>query len=522
MHNITFGVERSLRRGGRLSCAEVRAAAIRQYFTRLAAAGALHLFVPFPFQDMQSTSPKLSPAPYPAPPNEQVQPFDVHVNPSVLRSLTAYIAPVPFEEGSPEDEEVPFPLRHPPLVTPCKPNSSAITPATRDGNVDGTAGDETGAKRGGSAGEKVSTNFEKSAMTASASVRLLASQVTLELSSYPGGPAFMASTSHVFLRAITWPSDAARARGSDESVVQAGPEVFARLSRVSFRVRCADRCRDPAGDNDADYDAAPTSQNDQLGDTVLKPFDVDVHLTRPKANAAGTAAGVVAAHYHAAQGWHAGVYVDELYLRFGPLHTRSLELLTDMFLPAVAAAELTAAELARGQRSRGTFSGGQGQSAGQINDLLALDRVDCVDFAGDATTVKPGPGQAVFFGVGTPREGSLGGGGGASADLSASEGNEAEEQEEGDGWVHCCEWRYWGPRRVAQIALPSAPLRGSVPLLDGLVLDSLEVELSFVDPLSETYKVRCFCVRKFLIWLCYCEEKAGRSISVALLYKQSF
>lgn len=409
--------------------------------------------------------------------------------------MTAYIAPVPFQEGSPEDDEVPFPLRHPPLVTPCQPNSSASTSAARDGDVDGTAGDETGAKHGGSAGEKVSTNFEKSAMTASASVRLLASQVTLELSSYPGGPAFMASTSHVFLRAITWPSDAARARGSGEGGVQAGPEVFARLSRVSFRVRCADGCRNPAADDDGDAAAAAaTSQNDQLGDTVLKPFDVDVHLTRPKANAAGTSAGVIAAQYHAAQGWHAGVYVDELYLRFGPLHTRSLELLADMFLPAVAAAELTAAELARGQRSRGTFSGGQGQSAGRINDLLALDRVDCVDFAGDADAMKPGPGQAVFFGVETAREGPLEGGGGASAGVSASEGNEEEEQEEGDGWVHCCEWRYWGPRRVAQIALPSAPLRGSVPLLDGLVLDSLEVELSFVDPLSETYKVGYVCV----------------------------
>lgn len=343
----------------------------------------------------------------------------------------------------------------------------------------------------------MSTNFEKSAMTASASVRLLASQVSLELSSYPGGPAFMASTSHVFLRAVTWPSDAVRTRGSSRGGVQAGPEVFTRLSRVSFRVRCADECRASAatgGDDDGDDDARAAgcaSQNDQLGDTVLKPFDVDVHLTRPKANGgAGAAGGVIASQFQAAQGWHAGVYVDELYLRFGPLHTRSLELLADMFVPAVAAAELTAVELSRGQRARGTFSGGQGQREGRVDDLLALDRVDCVGLAGSAAAVEPGPGQAVFFGIGTPGEDSWEGRDGDRASPRTSEEKEEEEEEEeGDGWVHCCEWRYWGPRRVAQIALPSAPLRGSVPLLDGLVLDSLEVELSFVDPSSETYKV---------------------------------
>ena len=391
-------------------------------------------------------------------------------------------------EGSPEDDEIPFPLRHPPVVSPRQPNSNASTSAQHDGDVNDTTGDKAGVKHDSSAGEKVSTSFEKSAMTASASVRLLASQVTLEISSYAGGPAFMASTSHYFLRAITWPSDAVRARGSGDGGGQAGPEVFARLSRVSFRVRCAEECRAPVA-VDVDDPASVMSQSDQLGDTVLKPFDVDVHLTRPKANTAGTTAGVIASQFHAVQGWHAGVYVDELYLRFGPLHTRSIELLADMFLPAVAAAELTAAELARGQRSRGTFSGGQGQAEGRIDDLLALDRVDCVHFAGESAAVKPGPGQAVFFGVGTPREGSLEGAEGAIGGLSASERKEEEEQEEDDGWVHCCEWRYWGPRRVAQIALASAPLRGSVPLLDRLVLDSLEVELSFVDPLSETYKV---------------------------------
>ena len=68
--------------------------------------------------------------------------------------------------------------------------------------------------------------------------------------------------------------------------------------------------------------------------------------------------------------------------------------------------------------------------------------------------------------------------------------NAREREEVDDGWVHCCEWRYWGLRRVAQIALPYAPLSGSVPLLEGLAIDSLEVELSFVNPLTQTLEVR--------------------------------
>lgn len=443
----------------------------------------------------------------------QVQPFDIHVNPSILRSFTAYIAPVPFVEGSPEEEEVPFPQRQPPLTTPCHSSSSnPHTSATRDG--DGAAGDRAagGVERASSSGQRVSTNFEKSALTASGSVRVLASQVTLELSSYPGGPAFMASTSHVFLRAITWPSDAMRAaaRGSSgEGGVQAGPEVFARLSRVECRVKCGQESGGSTATVQNRARVGPSSQPDQLGDTVLKPFDVDVHLTRPGASSAGgvaaLAAGVTAAasEHPVTQGWHAGVYVDELYLRFAPLHVRSLELVSDLFLPAVTAAELTAVELGRGGRARGTASGLQGLAGGgRIDDLAALDRVECREPAGHADAVKPGPGQAVFYGVGTtPQGGRPRQGVGASSDGAGASGLAGEEKEAGGrkeseeegrgGWVHCCEWRYWGLRRVAQVALPRLPLCGSVPLLEGLAVISLEVELSFVDPLTETVKVSC-------------------------------
>ncbi|CBN76641.1 conserved unknown protein [Ectocarpus siliculosus] len=438
----------------------------------------------------------------------QVQPFDIHVNPSILRSFTAYIAPVPFVEGSPEEEEVPFPQRQPLLTISCHSSSSnPHTSATRDG--DGAAGDRAagGIERASSSGQRVSTNFEKSALTASGSVRVLASQVTLELSSYPGGPAFMASTSHVFLRAITWPSDAAARGSSGEGGVQAGPEVFARLSRVECRVKCGQESGGSAATVQNRARVGPSSQpDDQLGDTVLKPFDVDVHLTRPGASSAGgvaaLAAGVTAAtsEHPVTQGWHAGVYVDELYLRCAPLHVRSLELLSDLFLPAVTAAELTAVELGRGGRARGTASDLQGLAGGRrIDDLAALDRVECQEPAGHADAVKPGPGQAVFYGVGTtpqggrPRQGVGSSSDGAGASGVAGEEKEAGRRKEGEeegrgGWVHCCEWRYWGLRRVAQVALPRLPLCGSVPLLEGLAVTSLEVELSFVDPLTETVK----------------------------------
>ncbi|CAM9091454.1 unnamed protein product [Hapterophycus canaliculatus] len=421
----------------------------------------------------------------------QVQPFDVHVNPSILRSLTAYIAPVPPSKGSPQEREVPYPQRQPPLSTLCRSSGNSLSSVTREG--DRTAGDEaTGFKRGNSAGERVSTDFEKSAMTASASVRLLASQVTLELSSYPGGPAFLASTSHVFLRAITWPFDASRARMGVQGGAHAGPEVFARLSRVECRVRCGQESGAAAGTESSQNDllgSQSSSRSDQLGDTVLKPFDVDVHLTRPGANAGRvTAVGGIAQGVSSAQGWHAGVYLDELYLRFGPLHTRSLELLVDMFLPAVAAAETTAVELARGRHARGTSSVKQDQSGGRIDDLIALDRLECPVYAGENDAVKPRAGQAVFYGVGAPRTSSGERAEGTSASSEISFERTEEQGQDSDGWVHCCEWRYWGLRRVAQIALPNVPLRGRVPLLEGLVLDSLEVELSLVDPLTGQFQ----------------------------------
>ncbi|CAM9524405.1 unnamed protein product [Scytosiphon promiscuus] len=422
----------------------------------------------------------------------QVQPFDVHVNPSILRSLTAYIAPVPFVKGSPQEGEAPYPQRQPPLSTPCR--SSGNPPSSVAHAIDRTAGEgATVFKRGNSAGERVSTDFEKSARTASASVRLLASQVTLELSSFPGGPAFLASTSHVFLRAITWPSDAIRARRGIENRAQAGPEVFARLSRVECRVRCGHE-HGAAPTAETSQDDGPrgrsSSRSGQTGDTVLKPFDVDVHLTRPRVNAGRVAAvDRITLGGSAAQGWHAGVYVDELYLRFGPLHTRSLERLIDMFLPAVAAAETTAVELARGPRTRGTTAAKQDQSGGRIDDLVALDRLECAALAGRNGDVTPKPGQAVFYGVEAPRAGREEGTGGARAGgANPSETTLEEEGQDDDGWVHCCQWRYWGLRRVAQIGLPHALLRGTVPLLEGLVVDSLEVELSWVDPLTGQFQ----------------------------------
>lgn len=414
----------------------------------------------------------------------QVQPFDIHVNPSIICSLTSYVTPIPLAEGSSEATEVPFPHFLPPVVTPFHSSGATSTSAARD---ESPPCDGVGLERGSSAGERVSTDFEKSAMTASASVRLLASQVSIELSSYPGGPALIAGASHVFVRAITWPADTggatvsrdegAHGRAGSGGRALVGPEVFARLSRVTCGVK-----RGIGSDGDAtlredDHPGGPC-RADQQGDTILKPFDIDAHLTRPRA-ASGAAVGI-ASKLSAARGWHAGIYVDELYLRFGAVHTRSLEILANLFFPAMATASLTATKLARGQREHGTATGKRWQNRGHIGDLRALGRVECAESV-EETTVTPEPGEAVFYGVGPPREGQ-----------SENEGTAAHTsaEEVADGWVHCCEWRYWGLRRVAQIALPYAPLRGVVPLLEGLAVDSLEVELSFMDPLTQTLEVR--------------------------------
>lgn len=350
----------------------------------------------------------------------------------------------------------------------------------------------------------MSTDFEKSAKTAAASVRLLASQVSLELSSYVGGPSFVASTSHIFLRAITWPLDRGRevvgGEGRRRDGMQAGPEIFARLSRVSCRVDC---CHAASGSGNGGSQGVATgtgdSRPDLHGDVVLKPFDVDVHLTRPKANSAAVVASSSSEMSAATRGWHAGIYVDQLYARFGAAHARSLERLAEVFLPALAAAELAATELARRQHASARAAGAHGRATSHVNDLRVLERVDCFDYVGEEA-LKPRPGQAVFHGVGTPQESQAGGYDAALHD------NVPEDRVGSGGWVNCCEWHYWGLRRVAQVVLPYAPLCANIPLLEGLVLDSLEVELSFVDPLTGSYKVpppiRCSLYGVFVVNRC--------------------
>lgn len=402
------------------------------------------------------------------------------------------MTPIPFLEGSPEAIEIPFPTPRSSFTALSR--SSSTTPSTSTAAGDDAEGGGGLGGRAVSEGERVSTDFEKSARTAAASVRLLASQVSLELSSYAGGPSFVASTSHVFLRAITWPLDEGReevgGEGRRRGGAQAGPEVFARLSRVSCRVDCSHKAGG-RGNGDSQGAAATgvgDSRPDRQGDTVLKPFDLDVHLTRPKASSAAVVASSSSSEMSAAtHGWHAGVYVDQLYARFGAAHARSLERLAEVFIPALAAAELAATELARRQHASARVVGGHGRSASHINDLRVLERVDCLDYVGEAA-LKPRPGQAVFYGVGVATQESQ------EADEHGAplDGTVSEDGGGGGGWVNCCEWHYWGLRRVAQVVLPRTPLRGNVPLLEGLALDSLEVELSFVDPLTGSYKVIFF------------------------------
>lgn len=413
--------------------------------------------------------------------NRKVEPFDVHVNPSILRSLTAYLTPVSFTEGSPEAVEVPFP--HSQLRASTPPYSSVMPLASKLDNSN-LAGDDTGILRGSSAGKRVSTDFEKSAMTASASVRVLASQVSLQVSSYTGGPAFIAIMSHVFLRAVTWPAGVARSRessgGADgpptaKGEAQKGPEMFVRLSRVACRVICCSESSSATG-SQGNGRLGDSARIDQKGDTVLKPFDLDVHLTRPRED--GNTAVSVTPNFLFRRGWHAGVYIDEIYLRFGAEHVRNLELLADLFLPAMAAAELTATELMRGQQAQGMAASKQGSSSGRASDLRVLKRVECCEYP-EETSLRPEPGEAVFYGIGTRQDE-----GGTAVRTSLPKYEEGGE----DGWVTCCEWHYWGLRRVAQIALPHAPLCGSIPLLEGLIVDSLEVELKLVNPLSGAFE----------------------------------
>lgn len=209
---------------------------------------------------------------------------------------------------------------------------------------------------------------------------------------------------------------------------------------------------------------------------MLKPFDVDVLLTRTQANASDGGGDNGARCCLQEQGWQAAINVDKLYFRLSAAHTRSLERLADLFIPAVATAQLTAVELARGAGHRAAVTSVRGGGLTHADDLRVLQGVESSDFI-EETALRPRPGQAVFYGVG------------ALAPTASEEGVGANAEEPGeDDWVTCCMWHYWGLRRVVQLTLPREPLSESVSLLEGLVLDSLEVELSFVDPLTGKFK----------------------------------
>lgn len=428
----------------------------------------------------------------------QVEPFNVHVNPKIFHALTAYATPVPFEAGSTEALEAPFPnsVRAAAAAAPTTTTSWHSTDSGAPPSSLNTAEESLGRNGVRSptfSGIREPSEFDQSAQPAAASMKFIASQVSIVLSSYPGGPAIIATTSHIFLQAIMRPPG-----GGDGSVRWAsqgrecGDEVFARLSRVSCSVDCGHGgpLSSPQNKN-AVWGGGPRRPDLQGGDAVLKPFDVDIHLTRPQANSANDCGGNNSGSVDStgessslAPGWHAAIYIDELYLRVGATHTHSLERLAGLFIPAVAAAESTAAKLARGPGSPRTVAGARGGGPTHADDLFVLERVESFEYVGRGAAVKPRPGQAVFYGIDAlqsdAREEKI--------DASAGDGNGSNDEE--DGWVTCCEWQYWGLRRVAQIALPCAPVVGGVPLVDGLVVDSLEVELSFVDPLTGNFKVR--------------------------------
>lgn len=310
-------------------------------------------------------------------------------------------------------------------------------------------------------------------------MKLIAPQVSIVLSSYPGGPAFIATTSHVFLRGIT------RAPGGSSG--GGGDEVFAKVSRLSCSVDCwRDEPVSPLPNKSTTWAGGPRRLDVQRGDVVLKPFDVDIHLTRPQPNGAsgsgGSSGNGARKPTSSTLGWHAGIHVDDLYLRVGATHTFSLERLARLFIPALVAVESTADKLTRGPSGPRTASVARGRGAAHANDLLVLERVEAPDYVRGEKIVKPRPGQAVFYGLGTRQ---------LDAQEEATSGPSAKGADGGeDGWVVCCEWKYSGLRRISQLSLPCASVAEGLPLVSRLVVDELEMELSFVDPLTGDFKVR--------------------------------
>lgn len=426
--------------------------------------------------------------------SRQVEPFNIHLNPEILHVLSSYATPVPYEPGSPEALEVQFPnsvraavAAAPTTTTSWHTNDSSAAPSPSLNLAAEDSSEHNGLRSRSLSDVGEWSKFEQSAKQAAASMKLIAPQVSIVLSSYPGGPAFIATTSHVFLRRIT------RAPGDNGG--SGGDEIFAKLSRLSFSVDSwQDEPMSPLPNKSTVWAGGPRRLDVQRGDVVLKPFDVDIHLTRPQPNGASGSVGGSGNRGRnptsSAVGWHAGIHVDDLYLRVGATHTSSLERLARLFIPALVAVESTADKLTRGPSGPRTVPGARGRGAAHANDLLVLERVEALDVVGGDEIVKPRPGQAVFYGLSTRHP---------DAQVEAASAARARGADGGeDGWVVCCEWQYSGLRRISQLSLPCAPVAGGLPLVSTVLVDELEVELSFVDPLTGDFKVR-WCT--WSVWL---------------------
>lgn len=398
----------------------------------------------------------------------------MHLNPSVLNSLTKYATPIPVEHASGEARETPFPSL---VVEKVKSFRSEELLAPSRVATDGS---EPVASMFSSSGAAQSREFEESAKGATVRAKLLGSQASFVLSSYPGGPAFIASVSHLFVRAFTRSSashGATRGRSSSDDVDEVGDtlrrgpnglEIFTRLSRVSCEVV---PCHSPVTQNGtAPSSARHASHGD---DTVLKPVDIDIHLTSSEGRISGDGSS-----RPFSRGLHLGINVDDLQTRFGPSHVRSVALLVDHLAPSVAASRVVMADLASSPCSLVSVPQSSSRVSACANDLRALERVEVHEHFGE-TAVRPNPGQLVLYTHTAP-----------SAISSHNDYIEsANGVKEKHGWMLCCEWKYWGLRRIAQVLLPFAPLGACVPLLDGVSLDYLEIELSFLDPLSGKVEV---------------------------------
>ncbi|CAN0372628.1 unnamed protein product, partial [Discosporangium mesarthrocarpum] len=170
-------------------------------------------------------------------------------------------------------------------------------------------------------------------------------------------------------------------------------DVFLRLSRISCYVCSAHVLPSQA--------RRFTPGDLESENSVLKPCDLDAHLTRP----GGRGTGDPGAPFDAGQGgaarpgdWQARLYLDELQVCFGTLHLQALGELASLFATATTNAATVAAMLSsRPPLGSSPIGRGAWRQAG-VNDMLTLQRVGVLEWGRKgARLARRGPGEMVVM-----------------------------------------------------------------------------------------------------------------------------